>query len=240
MRVRYLLAIVCVLMLLVAAGGCSSGEPAQDSAPAPAEQDEQAQEADRGAMLTGQFETWLEENYGEEAWYMQVNGISYMTRLRKPCVLVFTAMDSTMASAVLNEPANEWANSETGSELLVRWITIDGMVIQGGVPLSVEFAEDVPAPPASANEFMTWLDSAFGPASGDPVDEDWYGRITGAGPGAHGTAIEVTTDLDYEEPADREQADVIGHVLQLARPAGATEWSVTFEDGENVLASTFQ
>lgn len=232
-----------VLIAVVLLGaGCSSaqdaGQAGETQNPGSSE-DTAAQEADRGAMLTAGFETWLEEGYGAEAWYPKLNGFAYMERLRKPTVVVYMDLSANDMSAVINDVANEWANSDQGADLSVRWVSNDGLIIQGGMPLYLEFADSVPAPAASANDFMSWLDAAYGPASGDPVAEDWYGRITAAGPSSDGTSIEVTTDLDFEKMTDREQADVIGQVLMLSKTAGVSGWVVRFADGDNILSSVY-
>jgi hypothetical protein len=220
--------------------GCSSGDADTTDAAQSGGSSENTvgQEADAQAALTADFETWLETNYGSEAWYPKVNGLAYPERLRKPAVVVYTDLNASDMSAVMNDVANEWANSEQGSELLVRWVSNDGMIIQGGMPLSVLLADSVPAPATGADDFMRWLDAAYGPGSGDPVDEEWYARVQSAGPSADGATVEVVTDLDFEKMTDREQADVIGQVLILAAPAGTSGWTVRFADGNNIVTSS--
>ncbi len=186
------------------------------------------------------LEAWLEEHYAGEEWHDAITAIEPVTRLRKPFALVFLPMPSSDPAFTTNEPGNSWANSEYGSELGVRFIFSDGQVLQGGMPLYMEFAEEVPPSPDSADGFMEWLDVAYGQASGDPVGEAWYDRIQGAERNAERNALLIRTDLDQNDPADAEIADTIGAVARLSRPADVETWIVRYGDGAWELSSSFR
>ncbi|MEW5783467.1 MAG: hypothetical protein AB1767_00005 [Bacillota bacterium] len=218
-----LLITVCLMFTLVA--GCSQVE-------AP------GQEPGNGSGdALAAFKAWFADNYGDAAWYGQAGEIKQVARLRKPAVLLFVDLDSSAFMNEANELLNAWSNSEHSGEAALRIVLSDGSVL--AVPLSLELAGSVPPPPASAADFMIWLDTAFGPAGGDPVNEEWYGRIKSAALNAQRQSIEIETDLNFGSPADRELAEAISQVLQLARPADVPCWRVLFADGANELSGSF-
>ena len=119
----------------------------------------------------------------------------------------------------------------------MRIVTADGMVT--GMPLWLLYTDSLPPSPASAGDFMEWLDSAFGPAGGNPVSESWYDHILEASFNESRQSIEIRTDLDFNSPADHELADVIAQVVTLAAPGGVTNWIVLFDDAAMELSGGF-
>lgn len=205
-------------LIFAAVVGCSSGEPPGV---------EPTQEGSQDILET--FKAWFGENHSSEEWYGQIDSIALVSRLRIPTILVFVNLDSGAFVNEANQAVNLWANSDHGQELALRIISSDGFVFT--IPQSIQFAVSVPPAPASAEEFMAWLDSAFGSASGDPVNEEWYGHIKSAGINVERESIEIVTDLNFHAPADRELAEMITQVVILASPAGVSNWIVRFGDG---------
>ncbi len=241
---RLLLVALALVLVTGLTAGCSASDGGDTTEPTTGKTEgsgsgSSAEEATGGEITIETFEAWLAEQPDTDVWYSKATSSEMTKRLRKPTIVVFVDMPGGELQSYANTVTNEWANSDDGQTTNVRLVSSDGMVFQGGMPLSMEFAESVPEPPTSPGAFMTWLDEAYGPASGDPVDEEWYARIESAGPNLDREAVEVQTDLDYTSMVDRELANTIGEVLKLAHPQGTSGWIVRFGDGEYELSSVY-
>ena len=92
----------------------------------------------------------------------------------------------------------------------------------------------LPAAPADVSGMAAWMDAAYGPGSGDPV-EDWYGHITGydfetdAWDGE--AVLVVKTDLpslgtEWVWGPERAMVDLIKHAVASSGVTWATDLRV--------------
>lgn len=76
-----------------------------------------------------------------------------------------------------------------------------------------------PAPaktPSGPEGIKAWIDATYGPASGDPVDEEWYRAIQSVSFSAKSRQVMVRANLPQNDPNTPAQADMI--VMAVTEP----------------------
>jgi hypothetical protein len=192
------------------------------------------------------LDVWLEENYGDTAWFAAIDRVEETTKLRVPVTEIwFSVSGAEVANQYqmdLNTAVNEWAGETGTSSFYIQTFGTDGGM--GGFGNSS--SEDVvtlPAAPESFDGLAGWMDAAWGPGSGMPVEE-WYGHVTGydfetdAWDGEK--VIVVKTDLPAMETGspERDTVDLIRYAVAAAHPDWAT--NIRVEDATETNLSTGQ
>lgn len=236
MRCRHLL-LLALLLVVVALFGCGGDTGSTDSTGDGS--------ADGVAADAASLETFLQDNYGDTAWFAAIDRITATRKLRHPVTEVWFAVTVQEArdqyNMDLNTAISEWV-SESQESLYVDVYGTDGKVGGFGNQMGDPVNPQLPAAPTSIDGLEGWMDAAYGPGSGDTV-EDWYTHITGYETGedqySGETIVRVLSDLTYSPTwtPDAEMAELMRTAIATAGITWATQVEVVFADGENISHS---
>lgn len=217
-RSRWLLVLVVVLVAATAAG-CSGG----------------GTKAESGPLTAADVQAALDDTFAGAEWRAAVTGVTDSTLLRRPVVAVkfkddisanegFRAMQASLTA----DYPGKAAVIECSGVSTPMWAPVGGGELE---------AVQLPAAPGAAQDFLPWLESAFGADS--PVPESWVGHVEKAEyaaelEGGWTNALVLTTDLKFDA-AGQTQASIIQQAVIAAKPTFATTLVVRFADG-NILA----
>ncbi len=105
---------------------------------------------------------------------------------------------------------------------------------------------ELPAMPASINDLASWMEEAYGAASGDPIEE-WLTHITGyeldPDSWSGGDTIVVKTDLadvGHEWSPERAMVDLMKHAVASAEIDWAAGLRVEDVTGENLSSGEYR
>ena len=169
--------------------------------------------------------------YGETEWYRSIMSVRATEKLGGTVVEVqfvgswaeVNAMHEALFDAVHRDGVDLDAYVEVWSD--------EGFVAGTGVGEPRGRAE-LPPPPATVDGLRDWLEEAYGPPGGGPVEEEWYSRIEGFSmeTSADGERVLVVeTDLVLTEPLDDRDQEVI--------LVAVSESGLTFADSVEVLTA---
>lgn len=241
---RVPLAIV-VLLALVLVAGCAA--PAAENASEPAGSSESAAGEAGGDTAQSAWDQ-LAADYGDTEWHQAITSIDPVVKLRHPVWEV--RFDATVEGVRNNGWNNDlmFALAEVwpvqGDGYHVDIYGTDGPAAGGGMGTGESIT--LPAPPDSVDGMTAWLDEAYGPASGDAV-EDWYGHVTGFGFEAEAwdgaNVLVVKTDLSdvgFEWSPEREMVDLIRYAVSTAKVTWAENLRIEDATGENLSTGEYR
>ncbi len=102
----------------------------------------------------------------------------------------------------------------------------------------VRFGPKPPAPASSPDGIMAWIDAAYGPKSGDPVDESWYKAIKTIRFDKAKQTVVVMTDIPRDSPAAEREARRIAIAVGEAKAPGIRTILARFADGTAFASPT--
>ena len=225
-----ILALLLGTLLLVGCGDGSASDGGSDSTDGAGGSSDTAEQS---------IKEYVEQNHADTEWYATIDRIVETRKLRHPVTEFWFGTDSTDEYMAHKDALNQ-AIAEMGlSGYHVDTYGPGGS--SGGFGSGSIEGESVTLPeaPADIGGLSAWMDEAYGPGSGDEVEE-WYGRITGydfetdAWDGEK--VIVVRTDLVFstDRTPDKMMADLISLAVASSGLDWATDVRVVFGDGNNV------
>ena len=223
---RILLFAVCILVTL-SLTGCGGSEESSSGEASGGEST--SADSPSAEEIVAEIQATAED----ADWGADVVTVRAETRFRAPTIVIEVDGDEAASEAVFD-----------GALAVAHEMSPDGpYYLEVGTLSSMDGLSRVgpalPAPVSSPEDIGGWLDAAYGPASGDPVDEAWYEAIVSASTEtdpAFGTLVNVKTNIAGSDPDAETQANLIMIAVEEST-GGAFEWiRVTFSDGENVTS----
>lgn len=219
---RWLVVAVAVMLAAVMAGCGGSGGTSADK-------------VESGPLTAQDVQAALDGPFAAEAWSDGVTGVTEETLLRRPVVVVKFKDDATanqgftsLQTSLSAQYPGKAAVVECAGKSMPMWATMGGGQMEKVA---------LPASPGSAQDFLGWLESAFG--KGSPKPEAWVARVKKAEYAQETedgwtNALVLTTDLAFDAEGMR-QASIVQQAVIAAKPTFATTLVVRFSDGK-VLA----